>query len=101
MKVRRRPTLFYKPPLWRRPSNLYRLFAMAILILGGIWLSTHLVSGAVRNPFDPTPTSTRLAVSWIEEARAYFEAGRLDDPASDQDAIYAYQQALASAPDSP
>ncbi len=98
MRVRRRPTLFYKPPLWRRPSNLYRLFAMAILILGGIWLSTHLATGAVRNPFDPTPTATRETKSWIEEGQAYFQAGRLDDPNSDNDAIYAYQQALAIDP---
>jgi len=98
MKVRRRATLFYKPPLWRRPSSLYRLFGLAILILGGIWLTTHLVSGAVRNPFDPTPTSTRVADSWIEEGQAYFAAGRLDDPSGDNDAIFAYQQALAIDP---
>jgi tetratricopeptide (TPR) repeat protein len=94
MKVTRRGTLFYRPPLWRRPSNLYRLFALVILIIGGIWLSTRLQTKAIRNPFDPTPTSTRTFNSWIQEGQAYFAAGKLDDPNSDQDAIYSYQQAV-------
>ena len=98
MKVTRRRTLFYRPPLWRRPSNLYRLFAMAVVILAGIWISTRLHSGAVRNPFDPTPTSTRTTGSWTQEGQAYFAAGRLDDPNSDQDAIFAYQQATKADP---
>ncbi|MGE5251285.1 MAG: tetratricopeptide repeat protein [Bacteroidota bacterium] len=98
MKVRRRDTLFYKPPFWHRRSNLYRLFGLTILILGGIWFSTHLQAGTVQNPFEPTPTFTRKAISWIEEGQAYFAAGRLDDPTSENDAIYAYQQALASDP---
>ena len=93
MKVNRRRTLFYRPPVWRRPSNLYRIFAMTIIILAGIWLSTRLHTGAVRNPFDPTPTSTRTTASWTQEGQAYFAAGKLDDPNSDQDAIFAYQQA--------
>ena len=98
MKVQRRGTLFYRQPFWRRPSNLYRLFALLILILTGAWFTTRLWTGAVRNPFDPTPTSTRTTNSWREEAEAYFAAGRLDDPISDQDAIYAYQQAVAIDP---
>jgi tetratricopeptide (TPR) repeat protein len=98
MKVNRRGTLFYRPPFWRRPSNLYRLFALLVLILAGAWFSTRLKAGAIRNPFDPTPTSTRTINSWRQEAEAYFAAGRLDDPITDQDAIYAYQQAVAIDP---
>lgn len=101
MKVHRRDTLFRKQHFWQRPSSVYRLFLLAMLILGGIWLSTRLHTGEVRNPFDPTPTATRQVISWIEEGQAYFAAGRLDDPGSDNDAIYAYQQALATDPKNP
>jgi tetratricopeptide (TPR) repeat protein len=94
MKVTRRPTLFYRPPFWRRPNNLYHLFALAILIIGGVWFSTRLRFGQIRSPFEPTPTSTREAISWLDEGKAYFDAGKLDDPDSDNDAIYAYQQAV-------
>jgi tetratricopeptide (TPR) repeat protein len=93
MKVTRRPTLFYRPPFYRRPSNIYRLFALAVLIISGVWLSSRLGSGVVRNPFEPTPTGTRTTNSWLQEGQAYFEAGKLDDPNSDQDAVFAYQQA--------
>ncbi len=98
MKVTRRDNLFHRPPFWRRPSSLYRLFALLLLILGGIWLTTRLEAKAIRSPFEPTPTSTREIRSWIQEAQVYFDAGRLDDPLTDQDAIYAYQQALAADP---
>ncbi len=40
----------------------------------------------------PTPTPTRTARSWVEEARAHFEAGNL------QEAIEAYRAALALEP---
>ena len=47
----------------------------------------------------PTPTATRSPNSYILEAQAYFETGKLDDPASDLDAIGAYQLALQVDPD--
>ena len=89
MKVNRRRTLFYQ----RRTSNLYRTFTLVILILAGVWFATRLKTGTIHNPFDATPTSTRTIDSWTLEGEAYFAAGKLDDPNSDQDAIFAYQQA--------
>jgi tetratricopeptide (TPR) repeat protein len=83
MKLTRRRALFYQ----RRTSNLYRLFFLALFIMTGSWLVVRLWTGKVRNPFSPTPTSTRAMNSWILEGEASFNAGNL--PA----AITAYQQA--------
>jgi tetratricopeptide (TPR) repeat protein len=85
MKVNRRRTLFYQ----RRTSNLYRLFILVMLIVAGIWITTRLSTGMVRNPFDPTPTSTRTINSLVLEGETQFKAGALDQ------AIAAYQQAAA------
>ncbi len=78
----------------RSKSNPYRIMVLAFLILGGIWLLLSLGRGEVQSPFNPTPTPTRSPQSYIMAAQAYFAAGKLDDPATDQDAIGAYQQAL-------
>jgi tetratricopeptide (TPR) repeat protein len=75
--------LFYQ----RRTSNLYRLFFLAIFALAGVWLVTRLGSGAIRNPFSPTPTSTRTINSFVLEGNASFDAGNLNA------AIESYQQA--------
>ncbi len=78
----------------RAKSNPYRILLLTFLILGGVWLLLQLKSGQVQSPFNSTPTPTRSPQSYILAAQAYFAAGKLDDPASDQDAIGAYQQAL-------
>jgi tetratricopeptide (TPR) repeat protein len=78
----------------RAKSNPYRILLLTFLILGGVWLMLQLRSGQVQSPFNSTPTPTRSPQSYILAAQAYFAAGKLDDPASDQDAIGAYQQAL-------
>jgi tetratricopeptide (TPR) repeat protein len=88
MKVTRRRALFYR----RRTSNLYRLFALGLLILAGVWVVTRLRTGVIGNPFDPTPTSTRTRNSWVMEGEAFFNAGDL--PA----AISAYQGAVKADP---
>jgi len=83
MKVNRRRALFFQ----RRRPNLYRLFALFLFILSGVWIVLRLFTGEIRNPFDPTPTSTRTISSWVLEGEASFNAGDL--PA----AITAYQEA--------
>ena len=75
-------------------SNPYRILLWSTLILGAVWMLLQLNRGQVQSPFNPTPTPTRSPQSYILAAQAYFAAGKLDDPASDQDAIGAYQQAL-------
>jgi tetratricopeptide (TPR) repeat protein len=85
----------------RSKSNPYRILILTFLILGGIWLLLLLNRGQVKSPFNPTPTPTRSPESYIMAAQAYFAAGKLDDPTSDQDAIGAYQQALQIDPNNP
>jgi tetratricopeptide (TPR) repeat protein len=82
-------------------SNPYRILLLAGLLLGAIWLLLLVNRGAIQSPFMPTPTPTRSPNSYILEAQAYFEAGKLDDPASDLDAIGAYQLALQVDPENP
>lgn len=62
-----------------------------------------LQRGEIISPLEPTPTPTRIAESYFQEAQAYFEAGRLDDPGNAStdsdtpvvnDAIDAYKAAL-------
>ena len=87
------------PP--RSHSNPYRILLLVGLVLGAVWLLMMVNRGEVQSPFMPIPTATRSPNSYILEAQAYFEAGKLDDPASDLDAIGAYQLALQVAPDNP
>ena len=83
MKVTRRRALFHQ----RRTSNLYLLLTLGLFILTGVWIIIRLHTGEIRNPFDPTPTSTRTVNSWVLEGEASFTAGDLPD------AITAYQEA--------
>ena len=85
----------------RRQSNFYHVMILLGMILAGVWFLLAIQRGAVRKPFLPTPTPTRTANSYIQEAQAYFEAGKLYDPDPPQptpphpDAIDTYQRALA------
>lgn len=88
MKLTRRGALFHQ----RRTSNLYRLFGLTVFIMAGAWVILRMWTGEIRNPFDPTPTSTRTINSWLLEGEASFEAGNL--PA----AISAYQDAVTVDP---
>lgn len=81
--------------------NTYRVFTILILIAAGIWLLFNIGSDPediVKPFFLPTPTPTRVANSYILEAEAYFNAGKIDDPV-ETDAIDAYRKALALEPD--
>jgi tetratricopeptide (TPR) repeat protein len=81
--------------------NPYRIFTILILIAAGIWLILNIGSGPediVKPFFFPTPTATRIANSYILEAEAYFNAGKIDDPL-ETDAIDAYRQALILEPE--
>ncbi len=81
--INRDRNIFYRKPT----SNPYRIFSLLLLIFGGIWLVRQLESGAIRRPFTPTPTPTRIAQSYALEADAQFAVGQLDS------AIQAYQEA--------
>lgn len=94
--VGKRPT--FRPKKSR--SNPYRAMLWVSLILAGIWMLLRLERGQVEPLFLPTATPTRTAESYILEAEAYFQAGKLDDPDPPQptppsyDAIDTYQRAV-------
>ncbi len=75
-------------------SRPRRVMVYLLLILLGGMLDWALLSGQVTppNPFAPTPTPTRTAISWAEEGQAQFLAGDLDA------AIQAYQMATRLEP---
>jgi tetratricopeptide (TPR) repeat protein len=72
----------------RAESSLYRMFFLAILILGGIWLVLQLEQGQIKSPFAAPPTPTRTSSSFALEGDAQFTAGNLPK------AISAYQEAV-------
>jgi len=84
MNVYPRRNLFYRK---QRP-NIYRLFFLIVMILGGVWLIRQLDQGEVKPLFLPTPTPTRFAESYAMEGDAQFTAGDMDA------AIVAYQEAV-------
>ena len=75
-------------------SNPYRVLLWLGLILLAIFALLQFQRGKIKPLFLPTSTPTRAALSYIEEAEAYFAAGKLDDPATEQDAIDTYRLAL-------
>lgn len=97
--VGKRPT-FRKD---RKGDNFYRIILWISLILVSIWFYMGLQRGQIVSPLAPTPTPTRIAESYFQEAQAYVDAGRLDDPGlvnpesesiTINDAIDAYKAAL-------
>lgn len=70
------------------------------MILTGVWVLLSLQRGQIKSPFLPTPTPTRNTLSYVQEAQAYFDAGKLDDPdppsptPPNPDAIDTYRKAL-------
>ena len=88
MNVYPRRDLFYRRPT----SNLYRLFVIIMLILGGVWLIRKADSGEIKL-FQSTPIPTRAAESYALEGEAQFVAGNL------QKSIAAYQDAVRVNPD--
>jgi len=97
MSFREQPLLGKQPTFHRetRRGFSYRILLWIFLILAGIWMMTQMDRGALQPLFLPTYTPTRNATSFLEEARAHFDAGRIDDPDPNQpDAIKAYQKTL-------
>ena len=82
----------------RQRSSPYRILLWGGMLLAAVWLLLQLRRGEIQSPFMPTPTPTRTTNSYLLEAQAYFDAGKLDDPNSDLDAIGAYQNAVRVEP---
>ncbi len=89
----------------RAGFNIYRFMLLMALVIGGLWVLLGYQRGQVQPLFLPTPTPTRTAASYIQEAQAYFQAGKLDAPdlpppaPANPDAIDTYQRALQIDPD--
>jgi tetratricopeptide (TPR) repeat protein len=84
----------------RHQTSFYRVMFLISLILGSIWVLLSIQRGQIKPAFLPTPTPTRTTQSYIMEAQAYFNAGKLDDPdpplptPPNPDAIDTYKKAL-------
>ena len=84
MNLNSRRNLFYR----KQGPNIYRLFFLIVMILGGVWLIRKVDQGEVKPLFLPTPTPTRFADSYSMEGDAYFTTGNMDA------AIEAYKEAV-------
>ncbi|GAB4544777.1 MAG: hypothetical protein Fur002_18290 [Anaerolineales bacterium] len=87
--------IYQKRSLFRRRDqpNIYRMFFLVILILGGVWVIRSVASGDIKPLFLPTPTPTRVALSYAMEGDALFIAGKLEDSPESIGAISAYRKA--------
>jgi tetratricopeptide (TPR) repeat protein len=92
-----------KKPHFRQTKpaiNPYRVMILMGFIIAAIWVWQNVQRGEIKPAFQPTPTPTRTASSYLEEAEAYFQAGKLYDPDPPPpappryDAIDTYQRAL-------
>ncbi len=83
----------------KRNSNSFRILLWLALIVAAMAFMLRVNRGEVEPLFQPTPTATRLAHSYVDEALAYFRAGRIDDPNTDNDAIDTYYLALQENPE--
>lgn len=77
----------------RRSSNPYRVLAMLIVVIGGLFLLQSYDRAQVKPLFDPTPTATRTSNSFALEGQTQFQAGDLNK------SIAAYQQAVQTEPE--
>jgi len=77
----------------RRRSSPLRVMFLLMLISAGIYVYALIQQEQVENPFIPTPTPTRSALSYAAEAEELYLQGKLTE------AIVAYEQAITLEPD--
>lgn len=77
----------------KRRSSPLRVMILLILIFASLYVYATIQQEEVESPFTPTPTPTRSALSYSAEAEELYLQGRLEE------AITAYKQAIALAPD--
>ncbi len=90
-----------RKPIFRstkRQTNSYRVLALLGMILFSIWMLMRVERGDFQPLLVPTPTATRIPNSYVQQAEAYFNAGKIDDPNSEDDAIGAYRKAIQADP---
>jgi tetratricopeptide (TPR) repeat protein len=79
------------PPRRRKGSNPIRVLILLVLIAIGLYIIT-VRPADIPQLFQPTPTATRTAASYITEAEEYTRQGKLDD------AIQTYELAIRTDP---
>jgi len=99
----KRPSFHQEP----HKTSIYRVMVLLGLIIVATWILLSIRRGEIISPLLPTSTPTRMSVSYFLEAEAYFQAGKLDDPANAtpgpgvpkiNDSIDAYKAALEGDP---
>lgn len=75
----------------RKPVNIFRI-AMLVILVGAALYINQVVVPTIDPPFVPTATPTRDPESFVSEARALFEEGKVNQ------SIAAYEQAVRSNP---
>jgi len=75
----------------RKRPNYFGIAILILVLLFGYYFDQVYIT-QIDNPFEPTPTPTRSPESFVTEAQALFEEGKL------LPAIDAYQQAINSSP---
>jgi tetratricopeptide (TPR) repeat protein len=78
----------------RRRSNPWRVIALLFLIGLGVYFERVIVP-TIPPPFVPEPTETQSPVTFVTEAEAQFQAGKLEQ------AEQSYARAIAVNPDEP
>ncbi len=74
----------------KRQDSPWRVLTLVILIIGGVYVIREQMGDASwAHPFDPTPTPTRSAESFFDEAETLYAEGALDE------ALSAFRQAFA------
>ena len=86
----KRPTFHQEKP----HLNTYRIMLWLVLIVAALGFMLASQRGQIKPLFEPTPTPTRMANSFIEEAETYFKLGKIDDPITKNNAIDTYKLAL-------
>lgn len=84
MNISPRRNLYYR----KQGPNIYRLFFLIVMILGGVWLIRKVDQGEIQPLFLPTYQPTRTSDSFAMEGDAHFTAGDMDA------AILAFQEAV-------
>lgn len=75
----------------KRQDSIWHVLILVVLIIGAIYVIREQFEGkGWTRPFDPTPTPTRSAESYFEEAESLYNEGLLDQ------ALIAYHQAFKS-----
>ena len=91
--------MYLRGPKWsmnrrRWRPNWFRLIVLSLLVLGGAYVDRFVVAPRP-SPFLPTPTATRDPESFVSEAQALFDAGKL------LQAVEVYRQAVVIRPEDP